>query len=104
MPAEPRRAGIENTNLTIGSTFNYSYGGSFGNDILGNADLFVDGNRGVYDPFTINTLDAYTFAPETVTSPGGGGGSGVPDGGSTAAMMGAAMLGMAMLLPRRRLA
>ncbi len=88
-------SGIGPDTLNYGSTFNYSYGGSFGTDILGDPDEFIDGDRGVYDPFTVNVLDVYTFAPVV---------AGVPDTGSTAAMLGAAILGLALFHPRRRLA
>jgi hypothetical protein len=81
--------------LTEGSTFNYSYGGSFGTDILGTPDIFTQGNRGQYDPFTINSLDVYTFGPAT---------AGVPDRGSTVFPLGAAMLGLVALAHRRILA
>jgi TLD len=86
-------------NLDYGSTFNYSYGGSFGTDILGDPDLFVDGNRGVYDPFTVNVLDVYTLGP-AATQPV----SGVPDHGGTAAMLGLSLVGIALLVPGRRIA
>jgi hypothetical protein len=91
--------GFSPDTLNYGSTFNYSYGGSFGTDILGDPDLFVDGNRGVYDPFTVNVLEVYTLGP-AVTQPV----SGVPDHGATAAMLGLSLIGIALLLPGRRVA
>ena len=72
--------------LDIGSTFAASYGNS-NIDILGNANL-----RGTYDPFVINVLEVYTFGPAT---------SSVPDGGSTAAMLGLAILGLTPFCRRR---
>jgi hypothetical protein len=84
--------------LDYGSTFNYSYGGSFGTDILGDPDLFVDGNRGVYGPYTVNVLDVYTLGP-VVTQPV----SGVPDQSGTGVMLGVSLAAMAPLLPFRRI-
>ncbi len=87
--------GILPDTLNYGSTFNYSYGGTFGTDILGDPDEFTPLHGGIYNPFTVNGLDVYTFAP-VVTG-------GVPDNGATAAMLGAAVTGLALFLPRRKL-
>jgi hypothetical protein len=86
-------------NLTYGATFNYSYGGSFGTDILGDPDIFSGGNRGEFDPFTVNVLDVYTLAPLVVTQPV----SGVPDHDGTGLMMGLSLAGIALLLPGCRI-
>jgi hypothetical protein len=80
--------------LNRGAAFNYSYGGSFGTDILGNSALYDSLDGGIYDTFTVNELDVYTFAPPPKPVA-------TPDGGTTALLLGLSGAVISLLETRR---